>query len=99
MKSPRRPRPRQVRRLGAAAACALSSTATFAALLGGVVFDATRGATIGLFATIALLFVAFLLALAAVGLTLQALVTARHRRLDNVIEVAPASEAPRERAA
>ncbi len=95
----RHTRLRPIRRLGAAAACAVSSVAVFGFVSGGIIFDVTRGSSIGLILAVVLLLLAFSLAIASVGLALQTLVTARHRRLEHVIHVTKDVRARRDRAA
>ena len=80
-------RPRQVRRLGAALACALAAVFVLGAIFSGAVYQATSGASVGLYATVGLLFVGFAFSGTAMLLTLQTLVSARHRRLDNVVSI------------
>ncbi|MCA9640967.1 MAG: hypothetical protein KC492_09735, partial [Myxococcales bacterium] len=87
MSGRRRSRPRQVRRLGAALACAVGAVAVLGAIFSGVVYEVTSGASVGLYATVALLFVGFALSGTAMLLTLQSLVSGRHRRLDNVVSI------------
>ncbi|MGD9933402.1 MAG: hypothetical protein AB7T37_06750 [Dehalococcoidia bacterium] len=67
--------------------CVLAAASVLGAIFSGAVYEMTSGASVGLFATVGLLFVGFALSGAAMLLTLQTLVSARHRRLDNVVSI------------
>lgn len=99
MKRRRSSRPRQVRRLGAALGSLLGAAAIFGALFSGAVYEMTSGASIGLYATIALLFVGLALSGSALLLAAQALVSGRHRRLDNIVSIDDRAARDHDRAA